>query len=301
VPSAPALNPVNGGTVTVSEGQQVTVSWSAPALADSYERELYPAGTNCLTSGAYCDPTTGLSYTFLPLYPSYYYRVRALNSTCSTQWGDWAAATFSVRGTISGQVKQDDSDLAVLVGGVCSLAGASGIQPGSGAQVTVNASYFGSVDGTGSYSVKAPVGAGILAVLTPASAIYHCTCPAGCVYSTSVPKTSLVFFVSDIRPAWWQAVGGNIHADGGNVHSNSSAFYPRSAFWMVRRIQSFRLTRSTPARSAARRCSSGSRRRLKRPEKGFCASAWTGKAHCRDVGGGKEQKSNLREAGCSFH
>ena len=85
VPGVPSLNPVNGGTVTVSEGQQATVSWSAPALADSYQLELYPAGTNCLTSGAYCSSLTGLTYSFLPLYPSYYYRVRALNSTCSTQ------------------------------------------------------------------------------------------------------------------------------------------------------------------------------------------------------------------------
>lgn len=93
-PAAPALSPADGGTVTVSEGALATVSWSAPALADSYYLELYPAGTNCLTSGAYCASLAGLSYSFLPLYPGYYYRVRALNSSCATEWGGVGSRNF---------------------------------------------------------------------------------------------------------------------------------------------------------------------------------------------------------------
>lgn len=53
-PDAPSLNPANGGTVTVGEGQQATVSWSAPAKADSYELELYPAGTSRSGLSAHC-------------------------------------------------------------------------------------------------------------------------------------------------------------------------------------------------------------------------------------------------------
>ncbi|MDI6770529.1 MAG: hypothetical protein QMD04_12765 [Anaerolineales bacterium] len=89
-PGAPALNPVNGGTVTVSEGQQATASWSAPAKADSYELQLYPAGTNCSALGAYCSSTGSLAYSFEPLYSQYYYRVRGINTTCATEHGNWA-------------------------------------------------------------------------------------------------------------------------------------------------------------------------------------------------------------------
>lgn len=226
-PAAPALSPANGGTVTVIEGQQATVSWSAPAKADSYELELYPAGTNCLASGAYCDSSTGLTYTFLPLYPSYFYRVRALNSTCSTEWGAWAAATFSVRGTITGTVKQDDNRLAVLIGGVCQLAGAPGVQPGAGSRVTVGVDS-GNVNVNGTYSLTSPIGSSKVAVLSLGDpAQWRCTCPSTCIYSTSAPKSGLDYFVSNIKDPWWQAEEGNVHANGGDVRSR----IPSTATW----------------------------------------------------------------------
>ena len=228
VPGVPTgLNPVNEGIVPVIEGQQVTLSWwAADSLTDSYYLELYPAGTNCSTSGAYCDALAGLSYTFTPLQPSYYYRVRALNSTCSTEWGNWAGATFYVKGTISGQVRQDDSLkeaalYAHLVGGVC-VPGADtggGVQP-PGSKVTVGTDY-GNVNADGTYSLDSPLGLGKIAVLSIVDP-WRCTCPISpdCTYSTSVPKSGLDYFVSRVKDAWWQVDEGNIHADGGSIRSS---------------------------------------------------------------------------------
>lgn len=124
-------------------------------------------------------------------------------------------------GSISGQVKQDDDREAVLVGGVCQLAGASGVEPGAGSKVYVSTIGFDVAgDGTynsgsitpGSYSVALNIGDPLAWV---------CTCPAGCTYGGVSDGTSgLDYYVSAQRVAWFQALGGNIHADGGNVTSN---------------------------------------------------------------------------------
>jgi hypothetical protein len=218
VPLAPALNPANGATVTVSESQQVTVSWSAPAKADSYWLQLDPG---CTTSGAYYGAITGTTYSFTPLCPSYFYQVWALNSTCATEWSAPAAATFYIRGTISGTVKQDDGQQAVLIGGVCQLAGASGVRPGAGSQVIVNGVDSGNVNVNGTYSVTSSLGSSKVAVLSIGDpAQWSCTCPSDCVYSTTAPKSGLDYFVSNIKDPWWQAEEGNIHADSGNVGSS---------------------------------------------------------------------------------
>ena len=106
IPTAPTLNPANNAIVTVTQASpNVRVSWSAPNLADLYDLEIYPAGTSCAAAGAYCNYSrTTRSYSFLPQYPSYYYRVRALNNTCSQQYSAWAGATHNIRGTIADQV-----------------------------------------------------------------------------------------------------------------------------------------------------------------------------------------------------
>lgn len=234
VPGVPTgLNPADGGTVTVNEGQQAKVSWSASAKADSYYLELYPwdlllnAAPTCSTSGVYCDSLVGTSYSFTPAYPKYYYKVKALNNTCGVdEYSAWAGATFSVRGTISGIVRQDDSLkadalYAHLVGGVCvpGTDTGGGVKPGAGAKVTVGTDY-GLVGGEGTYSLVSPLGSGKIAVLSIADP-WRCTCPVSpdCTYSTSVPKSGLDFFVSRVKDAWWQVDEGNIHADGGIIRS----------------------------------------------------------------------------------
>ncbi len=228
-PGTPALSPADGGAVSVTEGEQVTVSWSSAALADLYELELYPAGSDCADIAAHCLSQAGTTYSFDPLYPVYYYQVTALNNSCSaSEYGTAGSAVFTVNGIVSGQVKADNNDQAVLVGGVCVLGGALGVQPGLGSTVTVNTDS-GAVDGSGNYSVATGVGSGLAGVLVvgdPAS--YRCTCPLDCVYSTSSPKTGLDFFVSNYRPAWWQVEDGDVHSNGGNVSSNIPALLTTS-------------------------------------------------------------------------
>ena len=215
-PLAPALNPADGGTVTVAESEQVTVSWSAPALADSYWLQLDPG---CTTEGAYYGAISGTTYSFTPLCPSYFYQVWALNSTCATEWSAPAAATFYIRGTISGTVKQDAGKKAVLVGDVCVLAGASGIMPGANSKVEVGLDS-GNVNVNGTYAVSPLFGPSWNTELAIGDwTEWRCTCPVSCAYTASAPKSGLDYFVANIKEAWWQAEEGNVHADGGNVRS----------------------------------------------------------------------------------
>jgi hypothetical protein len=131
-PTAPVISPIDGSTVSVTLAQPtVRLSWSEPDKSDSYELQVYPAGTNCSNPDAYCASVTNDFYRLTASYPNYTMRVRALNSTCDTEYSSWSAANFSVQGTVRGQVKQDDSNLAVLVGGICQLTGAiSDAHPG---------------------------------------------------------------------------------------------------------------------------------------------------------------------------
>jgi hypothetical protein len=101
------------------------------------------------------------------------------------------------------------------------LGGASGVQPGAGSQVVVDGTYAGSVDGSGNYTVSsAPAGPGHTAVLSLGDpGTYRCTCPSGCSYSVSAPKSGLDYFVSSFKTAWFQVTGGNLHANQGSVAS----------------------------------------------------------------------------------
>jgi len=220
-PGAVNLNP-SGGSVSINPGQQVTVSWSAASKAESYQIELYPSVSNCGGSGDYCAETGSQSYSFTPLSGTYYYRVRGLNTTCGTDYGPWEEASFTINGTITGQVKLDDSWNAGLVGGVCRLDGAPGQKPGGGSLVTAigPSSDSGVVEGDGSYGVSVLAGTGQytvgLKIGDPSR--WVCTCPRGCIYGgISTPKADLDFYVSEQRLPWFQVDSGNIHADGGNV------------------------------------------------------------------------------------
>jgi hypothetical protein len=225
VPGVPVLDPGDGESVEIGEGEQVKVDWDSTSKADSYELELYAAGTSCDDVTAHCKTKTTTQHKFDVLVSRYYYRVRAANDTCdgiagkTTRYSDWAEATFTINGVISGQVRDDPDGNASLVDGICTLAGAPGVQPGAASEVVVEGSYTGSVDGSGNYSVVAPAGSGLSAVLVPDTSSYRCTCPDACTYSTDSPKSGLDFFVSNFREAWFQSEGGNIHADVGNVTS----------------------------------------------------------------------------------
>ncbi|MBM3150935.1 MAG: hypothetical protein FJZ96_01810 [Chloroflexi bacterium] len=190
-------------------------------MADSYYLELYPAGGGCGESGAYCLTTAGTSYSFTPLYSSYYYRVQGINTTCgASEAGAWGAANFTVYGLVEGTVRLDSDRQAELVGGKCSLAGAGGLEPGEGSQVAINGLEAAEVNGDGSYAKAVLLGSNQAASLSIGDlGEWQCTCPDGCVYSTSAPAGDLDFFVTNEAAAWWQADGGNVHADSGDVVS----------------------------------------------------------------------------------
>lgn len=221
--SAPVLTPPDAGVAITGGDGNVSTSWSQPADVTYFEYELYPAGSDCSDLQAYCPGVIGdTSYIFLPLSASYQHRVRGCSSACGGICSDWAEATFTVASGISGQVKSDINNEALMVGEKCVLAGAGAIQPGSDSQVVVGAD-IGYVDGSGNYSVTTLAGSGLVATLVSGDPTYVCTCPLGCSYSTSSPQTDLDYFVSSQAFAWWQVVDGDVHADGGNISSQIPA------------------------------------------------------------------------------
>ncbi|MEX2144014.1 MAG: hypothetical protein WD740_05410 [Anaerolineales bacterium] len=148
--------------------------------------------------------------------------VVATNGTKTKQSDTWSF-TYTPLGNITGTVKNDPNQAAVLVGGVCQLAGATGVRPGTGSTVTVG-SNSGNVATSGSYSVTTPTGAGNVAVLNLGDPNnWICTCPTNCQYSTTSPKSGLDYFVSNVREAWFQVTGGSLHANGGGVRSKIPA------------------------------------------------------------------------------
>ena len=221
VPGALTLNP-SGGSVTISPGQQVTVSWSSDSKADYYELELYRPGAGCSDTGAYCGQVTGTSYSFSPIYGTYFYQVRGINTSCGSDSGNFVSASFNIYGSITGQVKFDENWNVALVGGVCQLGGAPGQKPGGGSTVTAVGSTTDSspVQGNGNYSLSVLAGSGqyTVSLVSGDPDNWICTCPENCVYSgISTPRSGLDYFVSEQRLPWFQVDGGNIHADGGNV------------------------------------------------------------------------------------
>jgi len=239
VPGMPTLDPGDGESVRVVSSQ-ATVKWTRPNLATSGELELYPASLRgtaepCSHELAHCDDDMlALSFTFSYEPVEYYYRVRAINE-CPGQpkyVGEWAEATFTIVGPITGQVRLDRGNNAQMSGGRCALIGAGALRPGEGSQVVVDGSYSSPVGGgrwdLGLYEVKnVPVGP-LPVVLEPGDSKYSCTCPDNCRYIISAPIpqpiwTGLYFFVTDQEvtgEAWFQGVGGNFHADGGNLRVN---------------------------------------------------------------------------------
>jgi len=220
-PGAPTLDPEDGERVQLGVGEQVELSWSVPANADTFEMWLYPTGTSCSDANAVCqDMGASTTYSFDPVDDSYFYQVRGYNADCPTIPGTWATATFDIRSRIEGTVREGDW---VMVGGVCTGVG-GGVKPGGGSRVgAVGDPPGGAVNGHGGYRLNnIPIGGGDVVVLDIGDPdIWICTCPnASCAYGgISAPVEDLDFFVSDDRPAWFQVDSGNLHANSGDVSS----------------------------------------------------------------------------------
>ncbi len=223
VPDAPTLTSPVGGSVTIDVGEDVVVSWNAVNKANSYEYEIYQVGQDCLHATANCGSQAGTSVSFPALVNSYYYLVRAVNTSCGSESSGDTTGTFTVNGRVSGQVLVLDDGASVgEVGGFCSLLGgtASGSDAG-GSSVSVGGES-GGVAGGGTYSVvDVPTGVGYTASLTigdPAN--YSCECPSGCNQGgVSSPQAGINFYLNNFKQSWFQVEGGNLHADSGNVSS----------------------------------------------------------------------------------
>lgn len=131
--------------------------------------------------------------------------------TCSNCSLDCGACTGNIRGT----VYDDPNRRAIGIGGFCQLAGASGVMPGAGSTISVPGGYSGVVQGSGSYNVgSVPVGSGYTATLHITDDAYVCSCPSGCVYGgLTSPQSGVNFFVTQSKTAWFQTVGGSLHAE----------------------------------------------------------------------------------------
>lgn len=208
----------------------VTLSWTKPAKADSYQVQIFPQSTSCASPYAICPaaPQATSTYTFYPNASAgslYTVNIRPVNTTCGTDYGSWCASNFTVMGTIRVNFYLDNTGQAASQGDMCQLAGAAGVNPGTGARLTAqgqSSSYNGTISGsTGSVAVPYwPAPASNLVTLLPGEAApgqaYRCTCPQSCQYSgIASPQSGVNFFVAALdltRSGWWQAVGGNVLA-----------------------------------------------------------------------------------------
>jgi hypothetical protein len=225
-PAAPVLSPADGERLHITEGQTVTLSWSTPTNADTFEMWLYPLGKDCTDESAVCQEMgASTTYSFTPLESDYHYQVRGFNADCPEIPGAWGMADFNVMGLIEGTVRRAKADEVSIVGGICTLPSAPGIRPNLNTKVDApgvpdSGAVNGPGAGEGTYKLNnVPVGGGGLIQLILGDPLnWICTCPEGCAYGgIKAPKSNLDFFVSDQRDAWFQVESGCLHADNGNI------------------------------------------------------------------------------------
>jgi hypothetical protein len=223
------LTPANGSVVTPSGGNY-TVSWTASSNATSYNVQVYPTGTaagqECTAPNTHCTTTASTSYLFTLTgnVASYTWRVQAINDVCSAYATAVSAfsstSTFTIAGTITGQILIDNNNNAVISGsGLCTSAG--GATPGAGLASSVIARWGGSNQNSATFSAEnytiTNVGYDVntTVTLTSGDSTYACSCPVGCAYSgLSAPKNAVDFYLTNARNAWWQTSNGLIYSGG---------------------------------------------------------------------------------------
>jgi hypothetical protein len=226
--------PTNGGSASLNGSNQITVSWDPVAgTLMSYDVEVYPTGTpagqECTATDTHCSlGQITTSYTFTisgSIGQSYTWRIRAKNTACSAGGvtGAWSTPiTFTIQGSISGNIYFDANNTAALSGGLCQLAGAPGQDPGAGSTITANtgSNTSGTITGS-SYTIpNVPYNVNTLVTLGPDLSQWTCSCPAGCTYSgLSSPRSGVNFYLTNVKSAWWQTSNGLLYA--GNSSGNA--------------------------------------------------------------------------------
>jgi len=227
-PVCPAITPASGGTVTLSGGGTVTITWTAAAKAEGYQVQIYPQGTSCASPYAICPalPQAARTYTFFPNANGgsvYTFNVRPVNTTCGTDYGAWCASNFTIMSSITTNYFLDNAGAATSVGGICQLGGAPAVNPGGTLSVQGSISNYSSpISGTSTTLAVPywPAPANNVVTVSPGEfapgQTYTCTCPAGCQYSgIASPQTGVNFFFTSMdltHSAWYQAVNGHIQA-----------------------------------------------------------------------------------------
>jgi hypothetical protein len=149
-----------------------------------------------------------------------------------TAWSATASISDACLTQVIGQVLNDPFGEALPVGfgGMCQLVGASGVQPGTGSSVTVNPGGYSdpSINLDGTFAVpqsppNVPPGVGYTSALTT-TGDWVCTCPSSCIYSVDAPQDippdePLRYYVSELQDAWFQTLGGDVHANGNILSS----------------------------------------------------------------------------------
>ncbi len=210
---APTLTtPANG---YVSPTTAVNLSWTAPAswgndcgtnTTKKYTVKVDTVNPPVTVATTVNDPTT--SYTFTGTYGStYYWDVTASNASGGTASGVYS---FSIKPGVTGTVYYDSNNTCSTSTPWTKVAGLTATLRGTGYSGTVASSGTGA----GTYAIIAPSASySYLDLSVPTN--YTCsTACGGCPTKTGVtsPSTGNNFFLTDVRPAWWQAVGSSVYA-----------------------------------------------------------------------------------------
>ncbi|MCB9437325.1 MAG: hypothetical protein H6673_10095 [Anaerolineales bacterium] len=221
------LTPSEGGRLFLALDGTFTVAWSASAKAERYQYELYPLNSDCTHPHARCNVTTGRQLTLTPdpvAGNRYTLRVRPINQSCSTQYGSWMQATFTLFSHITGHLIADPNASATLVGNACQdtdlpdLLDATPLTTitAEGQYATYTGAFVGK--DASAYSLEVPWWprfANTLVTLTPDPTL-TCSCPVGCRFSgIAAPQSAVNFYLTPLNlshTGWWQVQGGLVYA-----------------------------------------------------------------------------------------
>jgi len=239
--------------MVLTSGGQITLYWSPPTTGASlYEVHVFPTQSpapsndpnadhseDCALTNAHCtndsdytklSAKTSFSFNVDSGVTSYMWRVRAINSLCdppatNIKTGPWTSiSTFTIGAGIAGNFYLDDAHQSTVnPSGLCSLAGATRIDPGSSSSIFAKWGSNGQIsNGTiqsGSYSITG-VGSYPNTIVTfnnDPNTKYTCVCPGSgksCSYSgLTAPTTNPVdFFLTTISNSWFQTRNGLLFA-----------------------------------------------------------------------------------------
>ncbi len=271
-PGTPTNLTPSGAYNMTNTANQITLGWGAPTTGASYVDEydviVWDTGDFANPTAAWAVRTTSadvmfydtvtfstLNRTISNVQNEYAtgrdlsFSVRARNTSCGTQNGNWATATdFSLIANLTGSIYLGDGSYSI-VGGICSNGGSAvipapgvtavvtGTVSGGFTPITANVNFNGAAFAytiTGAaYTPTSNWGTVTVSSTFTNSDITNtaaCACPAPgadpftCQYTgLANPRTGVTFYAEQYdlsNGPWWQGVGGLIYATNNGVVSN---------------------------------------------------------------------------------